>query len=81
MLFLHIDEACKLVDRHPLVLRDWRLAGLVSARKRNGVWFFDRDSLIFARARMDENYRLRRIVPGAGRGRFKSRNQMGLWEE
>ena len=80
-MWLHEEEASRYVSRHRTVLRDWRLAGHVSAVKRNGSWFFDKDTLDAARNRMEHNYRFRRIVPGSGRGRFKSRDQMGLWEE
>lgn len=34
-------EACQIVNRSPITLRNWRLAHLVQARKRKGVWEFE----------------------------------------
>lgn len=73
-------EAAKLVDRSRVTISDWRRARFVVARKRRGLWLYDRDSLLRARDRMVWNYSHRRIVPGTGRGRGLC-DMYPLWEE
>lgn len=66
-------DAQRYVGRSDRTLRRWRNDGLVRVGKRQGKWVYEKASLKIARKEADRRYRERRIVPGAGRGKKRSR--------
>lgn len=81
VIWLNEFEAAKYVNRSRYTLRDWRISGIVIAKRRGELWWFDRQSLEHALATMRRNYTHRRIVPGTGRGRFRPVGLIPLWED
>ncbi|WP_369410355.1 helix-turn-helix domain-containing protein [Nocardia panacis] len=71
--WMNEPDACKLVNRSRWTLRDWRLAGLLKAKRRAGVWMYRRDELRAVRRALMENRRRgvkrprhRRTAPSSG---------------
>ena len=81
VVWLNEYEAAKYVNRSRFTLRDWRLKGLVIAKRKGELWWFDQDSLRKALKQMERNYEQRRIVPGTGRGRFRPVGLIPLWRD
>lgn len=72
-MWLNLIEASKHAQRSPFTIKDWASKGLVGTIRRDGQRLYDSDSLDRAKEAMIANYQNRRIVPGSGRGKWKSK--------
>lgn len=80
-VWLSSHEAAELVGRSELRLRDLRIKGLLRARKHRDTWEYERENLLRVFEQMRHNYTHRHIVPGTGRGRRLSPDQLPIWEQ
>ena len=90
-VWLDVWDACRYVNRSPKTLQRWRLAGLVRVGRRGDQLFYDKQSLMSVRRRLDERqvqsqvqFRNRRRceLAGPGRGHRKpvwDGEQLVLW--
>ena len=73
------EDAIRLVNRSRYTLRRWRRKNHARARRHegDGLWY-NRAALLAIRDYMQERYDTRRIVPGPGRGKWHSRDQLAF---
>lgn len=83
MKFIHEDNAAKKVERSKWTLRDWRLSGLLYGVNREGIWYYDENSLMAALETSQRRYEGRRFVGGTGAlsGRVRRYRCRPEWDE